>query len=363
MMPGLDGFTILERLRTSAVTRDLPVIVMTAKDLTPEEKRRLSEEAQCIITKGTMDRDYLFRELSAALNRLEQELTDAATADRPRILVVEDNRVAVLQIRSAFEDRGYGVTVAKDGAEALATFSHMLPDVIVLDLMMPGIDGLQVLEQIRSTPWTTNVPVVVLTAKELTSADLARLKHGNVQELAQKGSMNRDELIACVEHQIHRPPVRKQGSSPSNKPVEECKAASARPEGFGPSNEEKTILVVEDNPDNMFTITEILNEMGCTYITAEDGLQGLRLAKTSKPALIIMDIQLPGLSGIDVTKQIRATTEISDTPIIAMTARAMHDERERILAVGCDAYLSKPLVAEEAITLIRKCLESSEERL
>ena len=114
------------------------------------------------------------------------------------------------------------------------------------------------------------------------------------------------------------------------------------------------ILVVEDNPDNMTTITAILDEMGCSYITAEDGQLAVKVANESCPGLILMDIQLPGLSGLDATRQIKMNPVLSHIPIIALTARAMKGDRETALAAGCDDYLTKPLDPASVIAVIRK---------
>ena len=101
-------------------------------------------------------------------------------------------------VRGALEESGYRVTIATSGKEGLIAVREEVPDAIVLDLMMPEIDGFQVLEEIRSETSTADLPVLVLTAKELTAADRARLTHNNIQELIQKGKVDRDGLVARV---------------------------------------------------------------------------------------------------------------------------------------------------------------------
>jgi len=356
MMPEVDGFTVLDKLREDPATHDLPVIVVTAKDLTPEEQRRLADTTQRVIGKGVMEKEDLHHELDATLVELGQQALQQGAKEKPRVLVVEDNEINALQVRTALEENGFEVSVAIGGEEALASFSQVLPDAVVLDLMMPKIDGFEVLEHIRSTPWTCKLPVLVLTAKELTCEDRARLAYNNVHELIQKGALQRDELVARVWGLLEKSDASVAPMPPQTPPKEaappppDAETTQAAPRG------ERTVLVVEDNPDNMFTITELLDEMGYAYVKAMDGAQGVEMAKKIRPALILMDIQLPGLSGIDATRQIRETEGISQTPIIAMTAKAMKGDKEEILAAGCDAYASKPLAAEEVMELIRKWL-------
>jgi two-component system, cell cycle response regulator DivK len=103
------------------------------------------------------------------------------------------------------------------------------------------------------------------------------------------------------------------------------------------------ILIVEDNPDNMTLLTDILETLGHTVISARDGQQGLELTATEQPDLILMDLSLPVMDGWTAVRQIKANPALKDIPIIALTAHAMAGDRERALAAGCDDYLSKPI--------------------
>lgn len=105
----------------------------------------------------------------------------------------------------------------------------------------------------------------------------------------------------------------------------------------------KTVLIVEDNALNMKLFGHILESAGYAVIRAEDGLTGLALAKQQHPDLIIMDIQLPDISGLDVTRQIRADDALRDTPVVAVTAFAMKGDDSNILAAGCNGYIAKPI--------------------
>ena len=129
----------------------------------------------------------------------------AAQGEPPLILVVEDNPVAALQIRTVIEEQGYAVQAVSSGAEALAALPQVRPDLIILDLMMPEVDGFQVLEQLRAMPATAAIPVLVLTARELTPEDRARLAHHHIRQFVQKGSLNREELAACVRRLLGTP--------------------------------------------------------------------------------------------------------------------------------------------------------------
>lgn len=103
------------------------------------------------------------------------------------------------------------------------------------------------------------------------------------------------------------------------------------------------ILVVEDNPDNMVLIYDILTSLNYTVLQAVDGEQGVVMAEAELPDLILMDLSLPRLDGWNATRQIKAKPELRHIPIIALTAHALIGDRERALDAGCDDYLSKPI--------------------
>ncbi len=118
----------------------------------------------------------------------------------------------------------------------------------------------------------------------------------------------------------------------------------------------KKILIVEDNPQNMRLIEMALSAGNYTLLEATNGEEALKLAMKERPDLIIMDIQLPKMNGLDVTRKLREMQEFSQTSIIAITAHAMKGDKEKALDSGCDAYLSKPINARELPHLVAKLL-------
>lgn len=116
------------------------------------------------------------------------------------------------------------------------------------------------------------------------------------------------------------------------------------------------ILIVEDNPQNMRLLEMVLRARNCALLKATDGEEALDVAMRERPDLIIMDIQLPKLNGLEVTRKLRETPELRHTPIIGVTAYAMKGDKERVIESGCDAYLSKPINTRELPELIAQML-------
>ena len=122
------------------------------------------------------------------------------------------------------------------------------------------------------------------------------------------------------------------------------------------NKEMKRVLVVEDNEDNLLLFRFMLEETGYEVIEARDGAEGVALALQEKPDLIVMDIQLPDIDGLEATKRIRASEADSDIPIIALTSFAMAGDREKALAAGCNGYITKPINPETFIAELEKYL-------
>jgi CheY-like chemotaxis protein len=110
---------------------------------------------------------------------------------------------------------------------------------------------------------------------------------------------------------------------------------------------DKRILIVEDNADNLVLMTDVLQTLKYRLFTARDGEQGVQLAISEKPDLILMDLQLPLVDGWTATRRIKAIPELRHIPIIAVSAHAMPGDKERALEAGCDDYIPKPIKIAE----------------
>ena len=255
------------------------------------------------------------------------------------ILVIEDSEPAVIQIKDALDENGFKVIVASDGIRALEMIKEQKPDGIILDLMMPGIDGFEVLRKLRTSAENGLTPVLILTAKQVTKEELSFLKGNNISQLIQKGDVNLNELISAVTQMVHKKPEYVENT------VKKPKLLKEKP----------TVLIVEDNLDNMLTARVLLQEDYVVF-EATDGKQGVEMAKKHVPDLILMDISLPELDGISAFKQIRNTITTCNIPVIALTASALVSDREQILAEGFDAFVAKPIDEDQFFSTIKQTL-------
>jgi len=121
-----------------------------------------------------------------------------------------------------------------------------------------------------------------------------------------------------------------------------------------------TILIVEDNAANMTLALYVLESAGHRVLTATDAEEGLALARGERPDLILMDIQLPGMDGLEATTQLKRDEITRGIPVIALTALAMKGDEERILAAGCDGYIAKPMRYKELLSTVADHLSADQ---
>ncbi|PKL29194.1 MAG: hybrid sensor histidine kinase/response regulator [Spirochaetae bacterium HGW-Spirochaetae-2] len=268
-------------------------------------------------------------------SRLQSFQHDVQDLSGKTILLVEDNESAIIQIKDLVEDLGCQVHVAHDAIEAFAIIDQTIPDAMILDLMMPDVDGFKVLGMLRNAEPTAHIPVLILTAKHITKEELRFLKRNNIHQLIQKGDVKRLELQHAVSTMLH--PDKPKVGQVAGKP----RAFEGKP----------VVLVVEDNVDNMITVKALLGD-NHIVLEASTAQEGMEMARKQVPNLILMDIALPDINGIEAFRKIRRTPQTQHIPVIALTASVMRHERETILSHGFDAFIAKPIIASDFFQVI-----------
>ena len=239
----------------------------------------------------------------------------------PTVLVIDDDpRVGTL-LRSALEPAGYTVLTAASGRTGLAAVRRELPSVAIIDLLMPEMSGFEVIAELRGDPATASLPILILTAERLSEAERARLRK-DALTLIEKGDLTRDALVAVLEQATGRTPA---GGTPAAHPAAPL------------------VLVVDDNDMNRTLARRLLQGLGYRVVEAEDGVTGVAVARRERPALVLMDLAMPGQDGYVTLIELRAHVETKQIPVVALTAMAMRRDEERVQQAGFDGYLTKPI--------------------
>ena len=186
MMPDLDGWTVLAAIKGDPELAGIPVVLMSIVD---QKNRGYALGAA----------DYLVKPVDRAT--LVQTLRNICGATAGRVLLVDDDEMVRRSVRQALEPIGWKVTEAENGQVAVDSITAARPDVIILDLMMPEMDGFEFMDELRGRPDWKDVPVVVITAKDLTDEDRNRL-NGGVERIIQKS--DRDEMLRQLSREISK---------------------------------------------------------------------------------------------------------------------------------------------------------------
>lgn len=266
---------------------------------------------------------------------LEADLYDNPSVLAPwhDVMVVEDSDSTQAQLKRYFEETGVSIRSFTEGKTALAAFLTEPPDLLILDIFLPDSSGLDLLTTIRANPETAQVPVLVVSVLEDSSQILS----------------------AGADYYLAKPFTRAQMYMA-------LQAVALKRNGFVRQETavvQPLILLAEDHEENISTFSSYLIAKGFDLILARNGLEAVARAQADKPDLILMDIQMPQMSGLDAIRKIREdeNTAVSQIPIIAVTALAMPGDKEACLEAGADAYLSKPISLRRLVDTIRTQLK------
>jgi CheY-like chemotaxis protein len=340
MLPGKDGWQILKELKNSPETMHIPIHLMSAGDTT---EKRVKREGAISFLKKPIDTgvlDKLFGDMQQSSGKFDQ------------ILLIEDHQTQSQALKEMMEGQGITVAQAFDGGSAFKMLNENVYQCVILDLNLPDISGLDLLDKIKAVDKFSELPVIINTAKELDKTSVSRLmKYANAMVV--KTSKSSDRLIDEVNLFLNkitevnkRPtPIAGMASRVINKGVDAIKG--------------KKILVVDDDARNIFALSSALESYGLIVEVANDGEEAIKkLEETPDVDMVLMDIMMPKMDGYEATRYIRKQNKWAKLPVIALTAKAMKDDREKCIAAGANDYITKPVDIDRLIALMQLWLES-----
>ncbi|HEY9818276.1 MAG TPA: PAS domain S-box protein [Candidatus Obscuribacterales bacterium] len=273
-------------------------------------------------------------------------LAIASPTNVQSVLIIEDSQDVADQLQRYLTELGVSSTVCRRGEDAIAQAKTFMPSLIILDLLLPEASGWEILTQLKDTQITAHIPVIIASVVDEQNQGLAL---GAVDYLVKP--ITRVHLHAAIR--------RLQPALSLMQAGRDRLVPDIITPNYPNHHRDAVILVAEDNLANIETIADYLTLKGYHLIYAHNGYEAVNLARVHTPDIILMDIQIPGLSGLDAIHQIRTT--ISPTmPIIAMTALAMLDDRDRCLLAGANDYLTKPIRLKLLLETIQQLLPHPE---
>ena len=255
--------------------------------------------------------------------------------------MVEDSPAAAEQLTRYLADLGIASVVHPSGRGVIEKAIEVAPDVLLLDILLPDISGWQVLTQLTADPRTRNLPVIVASVVEEREKAEAL---GAVGYLVKPVSLS--DLQSALRRGMERAAARQMLSTTV------AAAGEAMPPG-------PVVLLADDSEIILSTLGDFLRAQSYQVVVARRGDEALEKARQVRPAMILMDIQMPVLDGLEAISRLRAEADpqLATTPVIALTALAMPGDQERCLAAGATAYVSKPVNLETLARVIKSHLE------
>ncbi|MEX2471450.1 MAG: response regulator [Gemmatimonadota bacterium] len=268
-----------------------------------------------------------------------------------RILVIDDNTTARRISGDAIQGAGgtvHEAATAMEGFDLLlaATRSGRPFDAIVLDSLMPEMDGFELAQRVRDQEELQGMRILMLTSGAESDAQ-TKARETGINGYLSKPARRADLLLALSSILGHRGP----GEGAERRVVTEASLASRRPE--------LRILLAEDSEVNRRVAVSMLEKRGHTVETVENGREAVEAVRERTFDVVLMDLQMPVMDGLEATRHIRAEPGQSELPIIALTAHALDQERERCLAAGMTGFLTKPYRADQLYGAVEGWTEES----
>ena len=337
---GSSGLIVLTTLKDNIETRHVPVHIITGEDL---DNRALEMGAVGFLTKPVTT-----EQLQMVWDKLERAMPNQIQDRIQNVLVVEDDadlQVAITQLLGSDKVHIHSVDC---GAKALTAIKAAHYDLIVLDLGLPDMNGTEILSQLEQQLKTANQdhipPIIVYSGRDIGREEYQLLQRYS-DSIIIKGAHSEERLVEDTTLFLHRvvadmPDVQRQM----------LLSMHDRDDLFT----DRTVLLVDDDIRNIFALSGILEGHGLTIITASDGQEALdKLAEQQNIDLVLMGIMMPVMDGLETIKRIRTQDCYRKLPIVALTAKAMKEDRDHCLQAGASDYLSKPVDVDRLISIMR----------
>lgn len=332
MLPVMDGWSVLHHLKHDADTRHIPVHVISVME---EVQQGLSMGAIAYLRKpaGKERLDQLFLQIESFLDR-----------DLKYVLVVEDDAAQRTGIIELVGDEDVVVKAVPSGAEALHELEMQHYDCMVLDLGLPDISGFDLLDNIRKSEKLRELPIIIYTGRDLDKKEEIQLKK-YAGTIIIKDVKSPERLLDETTLFLHRVVA----------DLPEAKRSVLRKlHSVETIFEDKTIMIVDDDIRNVFALSSALEGYKMNIHFAENGREALEmLQQHPETQLILMDMMMPEMDGYETMRHIRAMADFERLPMIAITAKAMKEDRDKCIEAGASDYIAKPVNIDQLLSLMR----------
>ncbi|WP_458121288.1 response regulator [Paenibacillus sp. Z6-24] len=335
-LPVIDGWAILSELKSNAHTRHIPVHVISVMD---EVKQGLMMGAIAYLKKPS-SKEALEKAFSHLESYTEQGLK--------QLLIVEDDEIQRQSIIELIGHDDVAITAVSTGKAALAELDGKRYDCMVLDLMLTDMTGFELLDRIRDNHQLKDLPIIIYTGKDLDTKEETQLRK-YAESIIVKDVKSPERLLDETTLFLHR--VEADLPEDKRRILQKLHNKETLFEG-------KRILLVDDDVRNVFALSSVLEGYRMEVTFAENGREAIDILEKQDFDLILMDMMMPEMDGYEAMRIIRQMPGYDKLPIIALTAKAMKDDRSKCIEAGASDYVKKPIQTDQLLSLMRVWLYS-----
>lgn len=349
---GMEGLKLVRKCVVNGILLDLNLPDVNGIDVLKEIKSTVELRKIPVHILSMMDKDYKALKLGAIgycqKPISEQEVIQVVTnmiafsEKTPKdLLVVEDNPVQQKAIVELIEGDNIRIRAVAEEKEAMTELQKRIYDAVILDLELEKGNGMNICRFIHEQ--NIEIPVIVYTGKSLTveqEKEIRRYADSVIIKTANSESRLMDEVMLFL-HNI--------GKDYQNNAY----LLSRAKQEWALNLDKKTIMIVDDDPRNIFVLASALEDHGARIIEADHGEDALKKLEYEKVDLILMDIMMPVMDGYEAIREIRKQERFKDLPIIALTAKSLKGDREKCIEVGANDYISKPVDYDVMLRLVK----------
>ncbi len=336
MMPEKDSWNILRELKEHEDTKNIPIILISI----------LGDKN---LGYGLNAYEYMVKPFSTdKLNIILEQLENISKRKVEKIVLVDDDELEFDRFKAEFKNENIKINYIKDSEIAFNKILEMQPDLIIIDLIMPTVDGITLSHKLKINRDTKHIPIIISTAKDLTREEINSLQN-IVEDITIKTNGHPLDVLKVVRDRIRLQEARTVEDENDIELNDEDRIEAE--DDFMQQDSSREILVVDDDPDSLFTLNEILRAQNYKTRLVKNGLECLEYLEKKTPDLILLDIMMPEMDGFQTIEKIKENKKWSGIPIFAVTAKAMANDKVVIFKHGFDDYISKPV--EQSILLTK----------
>lgn len=328
-LPIKSGWEVMEELKNNSQTKHIPVHIMSS--------HKLKQESLLKGAVNFLDKPVAFEQMPEIFKRIEHIIN----RESKKVLIIEDNSKHAKALAYFLETYNINSEIKSEVSDGLDALQKSDVDCVILDMGVPDKQAYEILESVRKNPELENLPVIVFTGKSLSMKEELKIKK-YADSIVVKTAHSYQRMLDEVSLFMHLMEENKATSTPKKRNL------------LNNILSDKTVLVVDDDVRNIYSLTKALEALKMNIITAIDGKEAISvLEKHPEIDVVLLDMMMPNMDGYETATIIRQNPKLKNLPVIAVTAKAMTGDREKCINAGASDYITKPVDVDQLLSLLR----------